>query len=234
MNSNVIQKFEQRGTTLITKADAITITDDDSRAFATEFSVGVRRAIRDIEGEFKPDIDQAHKLHKSLLARLNSLCAPFKDAKVIVDGEIKRDYLERARIQQEEERRAEVAAAAERKRQEDEQRAEAEEAIEEGDLETAEAILDSDVVVAPAIPVAQVNRTTHTISGAALVKSSIKVEIISPIAVIKQVAQGKLPLPLIKFDLGALKRYVKANGLEDTTIPGVRITKDAIVSGRLG
>lgn len=231
METKVIQKYEAQGVELLEHAKSICIVDDTTRELAAEFTTKARGAIKAIEEEFRPDIDKAHTLHKDLLARLKKLTLPFKEAKSIVDGEISRDYLEQERIQREVQRKADLEAEAERKRQEEARTKEINEAIDVDDMELAEALVDSEVVTTPIIPVAQVDKTTKSEAGSATVRKDIKVEVTNKRMVIRAVLDGLLPDTFITFDLGVAKRYAKASGLK--SMPGFRITETAIVSGRV-
>ncbi len=232
METKVIQKFEAQGVELLEHAKSIMIVDDTTRELAVEFTSNTRKAIKAIEEEFRPDVDKAHTLHKDLLSRLRTLKLPFEEARSIVDGEISRDYLEQEKVKREEERQAQIEADAERKRQEEAQQEEAEELIADGNMEEAEAVLDSEVVTAPVVPVAQVDKTVKSGAGSATVRKDIKVEVVKKFQVICAVRNGDLPETLLDVNIGAAKRYAKASGL--TAMPGFRITDTAIVSGRVG
>jgi len=230
METEAIQAYESKGIKLLDSAKDIVIINQSTREYAVEFTAGARRAIKAIEDEFRPDIDKAHTLHKDLLARLKKLTSPFKEAKAIVDAEISRDYMEQEQMRREKERQARVKADAERKRQEDALTKQAEEAIKEGDVETAEALVDSKVITAPIVPVAKVEQTIRTTAGQATVRKDIKVELVNKKAVIEAVANGAFPSTFLTVDMGVVKRYAKTAGL--TFMQGFHITETAIVSGR--
>ena len=232
METKVIQKYEAQGSELLIHAESIVIVDDTTRELAVEFTSNARKAIKAIEAEFRPDIDKAHQLHRDLLARLKMLSDPFKRAKTIVDAKISLDYLEQEKIRREAERKAELEAAAERKRQEEARAKEINEAIEVDDMELAEALVESEVVTAPIVPVAKMEQTTRTAAGSTTVKKDIKVELLSTADVIEAVFKGKLPDIVLSVDMGSAKRYFKAGGI--MTAPGFRITETAVVSGRTG
>ncbi len=231
METAIIQKYESQGEGLIDHAESIIIVDNVTRGLAVEFANNARKAIKNIEKEFRPDIEKAHQLHKDLLARLKILVLPFKQAQGIVDKEIGREYVEREKVRREEERKATVKADAERRRQEDVLAREAEEAIERGDMETAEAILDSDIVTSPVVPVLDAQKTTRTVVGVSTVRKDISVEVVDKGAVITAVFDGKLPDTLLTVDVGMAKRYAKAGGL--MVMPGFKITETTVVSGRV-
>jgi hypothetical protein len=230
MESKAIQKYEAQGTELIEQAKSIMIVDDITRELATEFSSNTRKVIKNIEAEFKPDIDKAHQLHKGLLDRMKRLILPFNEAQQIVDGEIRRDYMERERIRREQEREAMIKAEAERKRQEEEQRIQAEQLIADGDLEEAEALLDAEIITVPIMPTPKVDKTSQSGAGSITARTDIIVELVDKMAVLTAVFDGKLPDTLVEVNVGAAKRYAKASGLK--SMPGFRITETAVISGR--
>ena len=230
METTAIKKYEAQGNQLLAEAQSIMIVDDTTRELAAEFTANCRKAVKAIEAEFKPDIEKAHQLHKDLLARMKRLTLPFVEAQSVVDGEIRRDWLERERERKEAERKAQLEAEAERKRQEAQLAQEAAEAIAQGDMERAEVLADSEVVVQPIQPTPIVGKTTQSNAGSTTVRKDIDVELVDKQAVITAVGDGKLPDTLLDVNLGAAKRYAKASGL--TSMPGFRITETAVVLGR--
>ncbi len=232
METKAIQAYQERANGVVVHAGSICIVGDTTRELAVEFTANVRKAIKAIEKEFRPDIDTAHQLHKDLLARLNKLTAPFKEARHIVDKEIGRDYLEQAKIQREKERVAQAKVDEEKRRQEVQLAKEAEECIADGDMEGAEALLDSEVVVNPDVPVADVQQTVRTVSGSSTVRKDIKVEVVCVNTVLAAILDKKLPSAFVSIDLGVAKRYAKANELTDLGMCGFRITETVVVAGR--
>ncbi len=230
MDTKAIQKYEEQGVDLLSHAESIMIVDDITRELAVEFTTKARGVLKAIEAEFRPDIQKAHELHKSLNERLKTLGEPFKEAKRIVDAEITRDYLEQEKIREQLQRDADEKAEKERKAQEVELQTEAEEAIEQGDMETAEELLDTQIETAPVVPVAEAPKTTRTASGTTTVKKDIAVAVADKMVVIKAVADGHLPDTLLDVNLGTAKRYAKASGL--ILMTGFRITETAVVAGR--
>lgn len=231
METKAIRKYEAPGVELVEQAKSLTITDDESRTAASEFSANTRKAVKLIEEEFRPDIDAAHKLHKDLLYRLKRLCEPFKKAQAVVDGKIREDYLERERVRKAEEEKARKEAERERREQEAALQKEAEEAIARGDVEEAEALLDSEVRVDPVVPVPGVRKSVRSDAGMTTMREDIKVEVVDKKAVITAVMDGKLPDLVLDVNVGNAKRYFKASGIME--MQGFRITEDVVVSGRV-
>ncbi len=147
-----------------------------------------------------------------------------------MDTEIGRDFLAQEKIRHEAARKAQIGADAEAKRQEDELAKDAEDYIAEGNLEAAEALLDSEVVVNPSVPVPEVQKTVRADAGSTTVLKDIAVEVTDKRLVLEAIVAGNLPDTLVTVDVGAAKRYAKVSGL--TKMPGFRVTETAVVSGR--
>ena len=61
--------------------------------------------------------------------------------------------------------------------------------------------------------------------------TDISVEVVNPMALIKAVADGKLPIHFVSFGMGEIKKYVKVTGV--TSLPGCRIEQIARTSTRV-
>ena len=231
MKDTSIAAYETQGLDILTHAESIMIVDDTTRELAAEFTTKARQAIKAIKAEFKDDIQSAHELHKSLLSRQKKLVEPFELAHITVDKEIRRDYLEQEGIQRRAKHEEQVRVDAERRKQEVALAEEAERLIDEGRMEAAEEIVDTEVVVAPVLPVPEVRKTMQSSAGSTTVKKDIRVEVVDKVAVIEAVAKRELPVTLLTVDVGAAKRFAKVSGLME--MAGFRITEDAIVSGRV-
>ena len=216
MKTETIATYETQGSDIITHAESIVIVDETTR---------------ELEAEFSQDIAHAHQLHKDLLSRQKKLVEPFEIARIIADKEIRRDFTEREKIRRGDEWKAQQKAQAQRIEQETALAKEADELIMAGDIEEAEAILDSEVVTPPVIPVKKVAQTTSSGAGSTTVKKDVRVEVVDKVRVIEAVAKRELPATLLTVDMGNAKRYVKVSGV--TEMPGFRITETAVVSGRV-
>ena len=226
-----IEVYEKQGSELLEHAESIMIVDDVTRELAVEFTAKARKAIKVIKAELSPDIASANKLHKDLVARQKKLIEPYELARITVDKEISRDYMEQEKIRREAAWKEQQRVEAEQKKQEEALAAEAERLIDEGRMEDAEEVVNAEVVVAPVLPVQEVQKTTRADSGSATVKKDIKVEVVDKVAVIDAVAKRNLPVTLLTVDVGAAKRYAKASGLKE--MAGFRVTEIAVVSGRV-
>jgi len=231
METKAIKKYEAQAVSLLEQAQALTITDEVSRNEAATFSANARKAVKAIDAEFRPEIDQAHVLHKSLLDRVKKLQAPFKQVQAVVDTEIKRDWLEQEKARREAQRKADLAAEAERLRQEEEAKSDLDELIEAGDMEGTQALLESEVVVVPVAPTPKVEQTVRTEAGSITMRKDIEVSVSDKMAVVRAVASGQLPDILLDVNVGAAKKYAKATG--KMVLPGFRVAETVVTSGRV-
>jgi len=216
-----LEVYESGGQEIITQAQGLKIMDDESRAEASIFTSTVRQALKIIDDTLRPDIQSAHELHKSLLDKLKCLQSPYKTAQGIVDGEIKRDFMERERIRREEERRV-AEAEAEKARLEEEANRKIEDRDIDGGLDTFEAA--EKVYVPPAPP--PVQKTV----GSATIRMDIRVECTNLLLVARLVGNGALPVDFISVNTAVVKKWMKANGKK--SLPGFKVTEVPVVTGR--
>ena len=183
-----IELYESQGTDLLDYAESIVIVDETTRELAVEFTAKARKAIKAIKAELSPDITHAHQLHKDLLTRQKKLVEPYELARITVDKEISRDYMEQEQIRRKAAWEEQKRVDAELKKQEEALATEAERLIDEGRMEDAEEVVDAEVVVAPVLPTPAVQKTTQAASGSATVRKDIKVEVVDKMTVNSSVA----------------------------------------------
>lgn len=230
MNEQAVAVYEKRGQGFLEQARDLMIVDDVTRGIASEATTELRKVIKAIEAEFRPDVEKAHELHKNLLDRMKRLQEPFRQAQAIIDREIRRDFLEQEEARRKAEQEAREKAEKERKEQEAAQLREAESRIADGDVDKAEEILSSEIRTMPIMPVAEPQRTVKTAGGTTTVRKDISVQVADKAEVVKAVAKGELPMTLVEVNVAEAKRYAKAAGL--MAMPGFVVSEDAIVSGR--
>ena len=186
-----------------------------------------------MEAEFACDKQRAYDLWKSIFARIFKLIDPYKAAKSIVDGEIARDWQVQEKLRREAEAKARAEALEAEKRERERLEKEAAAKMAEGKYEEAEVALDeSDRVFVPVVAApTEAPKTQRSAAGTVTVVTDIAVEVVSPMALIRAIGEGKLPAHFVSFAVGEIKKYVKATGA--TELPGVRITTVARTSTRV-
>ena len=233
MDTTAIQKYEADGRDITRRAVSCQIVDAETRAGAIALATDITRRIKIVEEEFAEDKKRSYDLWKSICDRINRLVDPYKSAKVLVDAEIARDWQVQERLRKEAEAKARAEAAEAEKRERERLEKEAAARLEEGKIEEAEAALDeSERVFVPVVAApTEAPKTQRSAAGSVTMVTDIAVEVVSPMALIRAIADGKLPAHLIAFQMGELKKYVKVTGAKE--LPGVRITTVARTSTRV-
>ena len=228
-----IEHYETDGRDIARQAASCQIVDAETRAGAIALSTECARRVKIVEEEFAADKQRAYDLWKSICARITKLIDPYKTAKAIVDGEIARDWQVQERLRREAEARARAEAAEAEKREKERLEKEAAAKLAEGKYEEAEAALEeSDRVFVPVVAApAEAPKTQRSAGGSVTVVTDIAVEVVSPMALIRAIAAGKLPAHLVSVQMGELKKYAKVTGAKE--LPGVRITTVARTSTRV-
>ena len=228
-----IEHYETDGRDIARQAAACQIVDAETRAGAIALSTECARRVKIVEAEFADDKQRAYDLWKSICARIAKLIDPYKTAKSIVDAEIARDWQVQEKLRREEEARARAEAAEAEKRERERLEKEAAAKMAEGKYEEAEVALDeSDRVFVPVVAApTEAPKTQRSAAGTVTVVTDIAVEVVSPMALIRAIGEGKLPAHFVSFAVGEIKKYVKATGA--TELPGVRITTVARTSTRV-
>lgn len=188
--------------TTITKAEEATITAE----FMAEV-VGVRRRISDF---FRPDIDAANALHKSLLAKMREIDAKPAAAEQTFRRMLSDWHDREARRVREEQRRLDEEAKA---------RAAAE-ARENGDKRTAKAIETGKLAVVSEV----VAEAPEKIEGVSF-RKNYRAEVTDIAELIRAAAAGKVPAEYLTANLVALNGVMRATKGR-AQIPGVRAIEE--------
>lgn len=190
-------------------------TLDDANK-ASEYLKKVREIRKRIAEFFRPDIDAAHKLHKSLMAKMNTI----DDAPAGLESAYKRlladwQNREQARIREEQEKRDAAA-----------RRAAQAQAILEGDSKLAKGIASGAVAVAST----SVVKPLAKIAGVSS-KQLWRAEVVDKLALVKAIAAGQFPLDWIDLDMSSLNAVIRSTkGV--ITIPGVKAIQETSIAAR--
>lgn len=231
---------DQQGLQIATEATALVVKDQPSFEAAVAWLRDTVAPLKaKIADTFRPRIQQAHELHKGLLADERRFLGPVLDAERLVRGrcatyeqavEDQRKAAEAAARREQErleaEERARVAAEQKRLQAEAEERrlAEAAKAEEAGDKATAERLISAPVVV-PAVAPRPVFVPPPSIAAPKAEGYSSRdawsAEVTNLMALVKAVAAGKAPLSYLKADEVALNGVARAlkNAMN---VPGVK------------
>ncbi len=206
-------------------AHLLVIRDQTTHGEALELIVECKRRERIVEDTLKESIDASNKAHKSMTGLRSKLLAPFQTVRAQL--EVKRQQYEREEADR---RAAEERRLAAEQRQRDEARAlaEAQSAIEEGDEEAAEAILEEAEQAPP--PVVRVEPQLAKVEGTAIPRR-YRCEVDSLQQLIRYVAANPQWTHLLEPAMPALNGLARSQR-EALSIPGVRVVAESSVSVR--
>ena len=207
---------------VLTQAETIIVSDQETFSRAGEFLKGVRLLANEVASTFDPIIDQANKTHKEALAQKKRFMEPLEQAETIVKRAVSVYFAaeEKKRLEVEAEAKKKLAEAA---KIEDAGIALAEEAIAKGDQEGAMKVIETAAAVSQEI-IAQValppkKPQYNGISG----RKEWKFQVMD---------KAKLPMEYLVPDMAAIGKTVRALG-DKARIPGIRVWQETGVSVRI-
>lgn len=196
------EEQEAANQAIVVEAKGIAVSSADEHGAALEFLKRVAGMAKNVRDLFEAPKRAAHAAHKEICGAEKKLLGPIEAASQHVRGKV-------LAYEREEKRRAEAEArrkAEEARKAEEERRlADAEQAEEEGDHETADAILDEEpavpISVAPTPKVAKVEGVQR--------RTRYVAEVVDLHALVKFVAENPEWLHLLKPDTAALNAIAR-------------------------
>lgn len=209
----------QQRTDIVKECEALTIKTQSD----VEKSVELERTLKDnkkaIEEGFKPVVDEANKIHKTLTAKRNAFLKPIEDALSLVQGKRNKYLQEQERIRKEQEA---ARLKAQKDAEEQERLRQAELAEMNGDTEGAEAILSGEAAVHVPTPPASAEPEQEKTEGL-VVKRLYTATCIDKMALVKAIAGGRADLlHLLEIDQSALNKLAAATK-ENFQVAGCRL-----------
>lgn len=203
----------QEQSNLVTQAGRLPITTDSEAATAGVYAQDLQAFVKKAEEYFAPEIEQAHKLHKSLTAKRAAVVDPVKTALRALADRIAAFNWKRQQEQEAKERKAREAAEAKEAKIKQELEEKAKAAEEAGDVGKADGLrIQAENTVVAARTVA----APPKIAGVA-VREVWQVEILDP---------NKVPVKW--FNSVDEARLIRAKSADQTLdVPGVRFYKKA-------
>jgi len=207
--STEMERVKEESLTITNKAQAMVIIDDESNAVAANLLLAIKDLRLKIGDSFDPIIFKAHQAHKEAIAQKKKAEAPLIEAENIINPK-----MGAYRQKQEQERQAEIRRQEElsRKAMEEDKIQDAIEAENNGDPVEAEAILNDDLLPAPAPKVEKL-----VIPEGIAFRENWYFEIEDTV---------KIPRVFMTPNekaIGAFVRSVKDKRKAEQTIPGIRV-----------
>jgi len=268
MTTALIEVPREQVDSALAEAQAFTITDHTGLEDATEKVRGVKLLIRTIDDTYDPRIEEAHKLHKNLIADKKRFTAPLYEAeKIYKDKMAARIRLDESEARKEAERQAEDARKKHEKEMERIHRQLSGVMEKHGDLQgKIDALeaemqrpdilpLEAEVILAQiaaleaqkdstGVKVAEIQaRVVETTAAVPLTVTAkaetptgvsrakdYEISVVNPAALIKAIAEGKVPATVIKaWDTTVMKSLVKAG----VFLPGVQALEKMKIGVRI-
>ena len=189
----------------------IIVADKESYEVATGIMITLKEMRKKIVTYWKAPKDAAFSAHKEITKKESEMLQPV-DARIReLDNKVNKFLTDERRAREEAQRKLDEA----RRKQEAEERAKLEaraaKAEAAGKEEKAEALREkaADVFIAPAIVEPTVDKTTRTDAGTITAKQDIEIEISHPMAIIKHIAAGTLPIGIVTISDAKLKAAIK-------------------------
>ena len=214
---------------LLGTAQEITVMDAESYESAAAFLKKIKDGIKARNDFFEPMKKISYAAWKAIVARENESIAALTDADGIVRKKVGVYLDEQEKIRKEAQRKAEAAAKVEADRKQKEFDARIAKAKKPETVERLEEEKE-DVFVEPVFVKQAVEKTTKLDTGSITRKTDIKVEIVDPLAFIKGVASGVIPLTCVDIKPNKVKSWIKAADIKK--VDGCRISETASVSVR--
>lgn len=223
-NLQLKEELKQESNNAVSQAKILVITDNRTNESATIFLKNVKALQLEIKKELRPAIEQAHELHRTLVAQEKKFLEPLQEAETLVKRKMGDFLFEQEKIRIEEQRKAQQAAeAAERKRRAElEEQAKRHEAAGRMDKAEERRAMAEEVFVQAPIVESKVEKQ----AGVATVQNW-KFEVID---------EMKIPREYLVVDESAIGKIVRAfKNKEKTekTIPGIRVWAETNVAVRV-
>lgn len=218
------EEIEQQSLTLYEQALTLTISDQPSFAAAGELGKTLRLMEKEILDHYKPIKQAQDAAKKVILDKEKADLAPVQEAMGIVRKTMNVFLQEQERIRQEEERVKRLAAEEAARKEQERLFALAAKAEEKGKEEKAEELLEraENVYVAP-VTVAPKVETARFDGGNVGQVKELQVSVTDLKAFLFELVKRNMAPTMVEVKAGALKAWVKANGMQN--FPGLAIVE---------
>lgn len=207
------------------KALSLKVIDEATFIEAGEFGKSLKALESKIETHYAEAIKKAHEAHKAMISLRDKDLVPVKEALSVIRATMNTYAQEQKRIQDENDRKARIKAEEEANEKRKKLEAQAEKAIDKGQEEKAEQLMETAaaVYVQPVFIEPVLAKTVQTASGNITQAKELKVTVTDMNLFLKTLCE-KNPgavASIVKIGDGPLKSFVKSNGLK--SYPGLGI-----------
>ena len=210
------KELKQEIMTADERVNAVVVSDTGSYELAGAMVIDLDRLAKKINAYWEEPIKKAHEAHRALTAKRGEMLKPVEDRKKVLRGKISAYLTEQERIRRAEQTRLDE----ERRKKEHAEREKLERAAakaeEKGKDERAEALREkaADVYIPPAVVVPEVEKTTRMDTGTVSQKKTTRVTVTDPVAILRAVVAGSLPIGIVTINETKLKQAIELQGLK--------------------
>jgi len=218
-NLQLSDNLQKETSNAVVEAKSMQVNDNVSNQKASNYLRIVKNFQKQIKEELRPAIEQAHNLHKGLVAQEKRFLKPLQDAEQMIKMKISNFLKEEERIRREEQAKAEEKARREEEKRKAELEAQAKKHEEAGRTEKAEERRQMAEEVHSPVPVVpdQVQK-----------QEGIAKRVTWTYKIIDEKLVPREYLMVNTSKIGGVVRAMKG----DTNIPGVKVVKEESVSVR--
>lgn len=224
MENQQVEVVKEQVTGLVQVAQTYSVKTQEHLDLAGQELVRIKTVRKQVDELFDPVIKQAHKAHKEAVASKKKLTDPLDTAEKQIKSAIGQYTLEQERKAHEEQEKLRIAAEEKARKERERLEAQAMKAIDKGNEEKAEALLERAEAVQTFTPIAA---PTYQAPSGVSTRKTWKAKVTDESKVPAYFA-GVLIRPV---DGSALNR-IAAMTKGPSQIPGVEFYKDAVVSAR--
>jgi chromosome segregation ATPase len=214
-----------------TQAIVAKIETDEAFSVAVKLKMSMEDLVKEINSFFAPERTERHRLWKEKIAEEDAEINPIQEVITALKNglnEFDRRKREAARKAQEEaDRLAKIEA--------DKAKAKIERRIEKaeasGNVDKVEALREEASSIVPISIVQEATSSTVRMdSGTAFTAKTLEVEVVDPMALIREIAAGRFPIGAVDFKMKIVKSHVSSFDLNEC--PGLSIIRDTKVQTR--
>lgn len=227
-------ELKQAANTFVERANELTVTDQASLEAATMFVIKIRQTVKAIKEYWAEPVEAAHKAWKLLCDRRKAMTDKADEADKIASRKVVAYKNEQERIAAEERRKAEERRLAEEQAARAKLESKAMKAIEKGNEEKADLLLQqAESVFIPPTYIDNVPKKTEvTEAGTASMIDEWEVEIESIPTFCAAIASLKFPPSFVKVVESEIKTWAKQRNITGYAQDGIIITKTKRISTR--
>jgi len=228
---------EEMGTdiTLVTEGvRELHIVSQESFDITTEFMVRLASRLKQVKEHFKPMKEAAQKAHKVIVQQEKDMLNGLTQADTYLRG-IRATYVEEMeKKQRKEQDRLDKLADKKAQKEKEKLQKKIDNAETQAEVNELQDKMDN-VYADPNIASGGIEKSTKVEGGGSTswIKD-IEVVVEHPLELLEEIVSGRIPLNVVEIKTAKLKAWVKANGITNKQVPGIRVKETRRESVRAG